>query len=249
MPDLLKRLKASDPSKLVSKDTLNDKLREKYLHNIKDINYTLKYEKPTKVMKKIASQGSYSGGSNIYSNPYGSASAGGAGGGSAGASGSSGGSGGNPYYGGCNPPHVHSMGNNCKSVPSSMWSSMQTIWSFNRGCVNSYTNAKAHVDDFASNYANTYFSQISPCLNTLAVYCNRKDGQNAARVCLSSGDNIARTRQAGISKSTENTILNYSNQFTQGVNKVKQEYNKFMKDPIAYGIGAAKNTINFFFGG
>ena len=43
IPDLLKRLQASDPSKYVNKDTLNNKLREKYLHNIKNINYTLKY--------------------------------------------------------------------------------------------------------------------------------------------------------------------------------------------------------------
>lgn len=75
MPDLLERLKESNPSQLLSKDTLNDKIKEKEVHNIENINYTLKYEEPTPVMKEIQdSSGGYSSGSNIYSNAYGSAS-------------------------------------------------------------------------------------------------------------------------------------------------------------------------------
>ena len=213
MPDLLKRLQASDPSKLVNKTTLNDKLREKYLHNIKNINYTLKYEKPTKVMKKISSQGSYTPGSNVYENAYGSAS-GGAGGASGG--GASGGEGGNNYFGGCNPPAVNQMGNNCQSVPSDMWSSFQTLHSYNRGCVNSYTNAKAHIDNYASNWPNDYFSKISPCLGVLAQYSTRSDGQNGASVCKSSGDSIASGKQwsnfqSGVEKQVSNGINWMSN--------------------------------------
>ncbi|MBQ4009235.1 MAG: hypothetical protein II604_00860, partial [Bacteroidales bacterium] len=69
IPDLIERLKASDPSQLVSKQTLDDKIKESELHNIKDINYTLKYEEPTPIMQEIASQGSFSAGNTLYSNP------------------------------------------------------------------------------------------------------------------------------------------------------------------------------------
>ena len=218
MPDLLKRLQESDPSKLVNKDTLNNKLKEKYLHNIKNINYTLKYEKPTKVMQEISSEGSYTAGSNVYENAYGSATA--ASGGSSGSNGSSGSSN-SQYYGGCNPPEVHSMGNGCKKVPSSMWSTMQTLWAYNRGCVNSYTNAKWHVDNFAKNYANTYFDQISPCLNILQQYCNRADKDNAARKCKESGDGYARVKQTtNVANKVVSTITSGVQAFTNELNKI-----------------------------
>lgn len=186
MPDLLKRLKASDPSKLVNKTSLNNKLKEKYLHNIKNINYTLKYEKPTKVMQKISSQGSYSSGNTIYENPYASASSssgGGAGGALSGVGNSlvSG-------FGGCNPPNPV-----CPSVPQSLWSSMQQIWAYNRSCIDTFAKAMTNVNNFAKNYPSLYKSNVVPCLDTMAKYTNRKDGGNGALSCLNHSNTYAMT--------------------------------------------------------
>ena len=181
MPDLLKRLEASDPSKLVNKTSLNNKLREKYLHNIKNINYTLKYEKPTKVMQKIASEGSYSGGSNIYDNPYGSVSAGAGGEGANLYDRSTTGASGGINNAGCNPPHVRTWGNKCVSVNSGMYSAMETIWKFNRGCVNDYTSAKQTIANQARNNSKYYLSTTHPCLEVVAQYTKRSDGLNAAQ--------------------------------------------------------------------
>jgi hypothetical protein len=71
MPDLLERLKDVDMSDVVSPDMIKQKLREDKLANIKNINYTLKYEEPTKVMTKINSESNYTaGGSNVYKKAY-----------------------------------------------------------------------------------------------------------------------------------------------------------------------------------
>lgn len=53
-PDLLEYLKTSDPMGSITKDTLSNKLKESKVGNEKNINYTLKYEEPTEVMKQIA---------------------------------------------------------------------------------------------------------------------------------------------------------------------------------------------------
>ena len=184
MPDLLKRLKSSDPSKLVSKNSLNDKLREKYLHNIKHINYTLKYEKPTKVMQKIASQGSYTPGENIYANAYASPSAGGSGGAGAGVEGSYsvGGSG-------------KSGGEICPSVPSSQWNAISEIYAFNRSQTDSFTNAYNSIKSFSEGQPNTYFSAVVPCLTTMSKYSTRSDGRNAASEILNGLGASARWNQ------------------------------------------------------
>ena len=226
MPDLLKRLQASDPTKAVNKYTVNNKLREKYLHNIKNINYTLKYEKPSKVMKKIASKGSYSGGSNIYENAYGSPSSGGGGSGAS-AGGGGGSSNKNKVNSGCNPPHVKKMGNNCKGVPSSMWATMQGLWKFNRSCSDNFTPQKQAVVNFAKNYPNTYYSNVAPCLSVLAQYCSRKDKMNAAQICKEAGDNAAKNRQvsnvsANVGKGTLATFQNWTQQAQKTVNDVKK---------------------------
>lgn len=225
MPDLLKRLEASDPSKLVNKKSLNNKLKEKYLHNIEHINYTLKYEKPTKVMQKIASEGgSYDAGSNIYSNPYGSASSqtGGATGGGVSVS-SQGGANTN-----CTAPDVRMMGNNCKGVPSSLWDAFKEIWRYNRGCTNTFAKAYEDIKNFAFNSPNTYFSNVEPCLNVLKQYSTRSDGGNAAESCRKIGTSTAQQRQ--LSRPVENFIK----QGIDVVNKAGQEFNKFKKDPLGY---------------
>lgn len=198
IPDLFKRIKSSNPSKVVNKDTLNNKLREKYLHNIKHINYTLKYEKPTPVMKKIASQGSYTAGSNVYSNAYGSASGGGTGGGGASESEYK-----NSLNSGCNnAPGAKSF---CPNAPSSQWSALETVWKYNRGCVDSYTNAKNVIVNYATTYASHYLSQIDPCLATMSSYTKRTDGGNAASDIRSAANSIAHEKtKSGLDRIVEN---------------------------------------------
>ena len=224
MPDLLKRLKSSDPSKLVSKDTLNDKLREKYLHNIKDINYTLKYEKPTKVMKKIASQGSYSGGSNVYSNPYGSASAGASAGGTGTAASSQ-----NSVNTSCTSPPVKTY---CPSVPSSVWSSIQEVWEYNRDCRPNVANAYNNLVAYATNFSRVYLSSVDPCLNTMSKYTTRKDGGNGASLIRAKANGTA-----------HNTINAYERNQQLKAQKANNKSKQSSQNKGVFGLG-----INLGFG-
>ena len=229
MPDLLKRLQSSNPSKLVNKNTLNNKLREKYLHNIKNINYTLKYEKPTPVMKKIASQGNYTPGSNIYENAYGSASAGGAGGaGGVGGSGATGSS-------------------SCPSSPNSDVSgALDTVYSFNRSSTNDYSGARSTIINFASNNPDTYYSSVDGCLATMSKYTNRSDGRNAATDCMNAAReaaNFARNRSNPINNAVQ-TATNWGRQLYNGVmnglNNIGNTIHQ-VSTGIANGIG---NFVN-----
>lgn len=74
MPDLFERLKASNPAELVNQDVLTRKLGERFVSNIDDINYTLKYEEARESIKNIVSLGDtgFSPGSQIYSQGWGS---------------------------------------------------------------------------------------------------------------------------------------------------------------------------------
>ena len=206
MPDLLKRLKASNPKDSITKDTLNNKLREKYLHNIKDINYTLKYEKPTPVMKKIASQGRYSGGSNIYENAYSSPSS--SGGGSSG--------------GGSSKTKVkasYSTGNNCYTLDvgrycpavkdSSMQECMRIISSYNRGCRNDISDCESKIMNYASGpWARSgYASQVSPCLGTMAKNIRRSSGGGLCSRIKADADLKASVH--GAINAATNTIVNW----------------------------------------
>ena len=254
MPDLLKRLQKSDPSKLVNKSSLNNKLREKYLHNIKNINYTLKYEKPTKVMKKIASQGHYSGGNPIYENVYGGG-GGTDGSGGVGAGGGAGSAGASGSGGGCTPGEVTSWGSSCSGVPSSLHTPLKRIWMFNGACgVNDYTAAKQAVVNFARNYANTYFSAgVSSCLGVLAQRNRRSDGHNAASETKSMADWEAGKTQGSrvvehavsAASSFGNAISNTShaimNRITTGLNQAGQAIHNFVSNPIG--------TLKSWFGG
>ena len=187
IPDLLKRLQESDPSKYVNKNTLNNKLREKYLHNIDNINYTLKYEKPTPVMKKISSQGSYSSGSNVYSNPYGSASSGGGSGSSQ--------AGGGVGAGASNKKqdcYTLDVKKNCPGVYSSMWPCMQQISAYNRDCTDEWRSCWETVSNYASGpYSKYYSSGVSPCLKRIAKNFRRKKGDNIAQKLYIHADNLA----------------------------------------------------------
>ena len=252
MPDLLKRLQKSDPSKLVNKTSLNNKLREKYLHNIKNINYTLKYEKPTKIMKKIASQGNYSGGSPIYSQTYGGGGGTGEGGGAA-AGATGGGASNSGGGGGCTPGEVSSWGSSCSGVPSSLHTPLKRIWMFNGACgVNDYTAAKQAVVNFARNYPNTYFSAgVSSCLSVLAQRNRRSDGHNAAQKTKEDADSAAQVKQVSrvIDKGTQ-AGQNFLNQVTGGINNIGKAVNGALSaggKAIGNGIDYVKKGINSFF--
>lgn len=219
MPDLLKRLEASDPSKLVNKSTLNDKLREKYLHNIKNINYTLKYEKPTPVMKKIASQGSYTAGDTIYANPYASPSA-------AGGAGGVGGSGSSARnIGSCSVPDGNVI---CNICPSSQWEALRQLWAYDRGCTDSFADAYNSIASFAQSYAIEYKAHVQPCLETMQKGCSRSDGGCGSASCLG---NIklgadARVALAGVKSAAKNAIDTVVDYGKSAVNTLQTGFNQ-----------------------
>lgn len=213
MPDLLERLKASDPSKLVNKDTIANKLKESKEGNIKNINYTLKYEKPTPVMKKISSEGGasgYSAGNNIYATNYGSSSSSNGGGRSNGSSNIS--ASGNPR-----PPN-----DLCSSIGNSqVIAAMKLIWSYNRGYANDYSSARTTIINYARNTPATYSSRAAPCLATLAKYCSRSDGCNAAQFVKNDADWTA--TQSGVSKTVTKTATNV---VSRAISEGQRRYNK-----------------------
>ena len=88
-PDLLEYLKSSDPMGSITKDTLSNKLKESKVGNEENINYTLKYEEPTEVMKQIAATSVPVQTANPVSGGGGAGGAGGGGGGVGGGGGSS----------------------------------------------------------------------------------------------------------------------------------------------------------------
>lgn len=171
MPDLLERLKDSDPSKLLSKDTLNDKLKEKYVHNIEDINYTLKYEEPTPVMKEIQNNaGGYSSGSNIYANAYGSAGGGGSG---QIVSGSS-----SYTQAQCDVVYRRqSPCDNTKNLPVAK--SLVQVQAYNVGCTNNLPITA--IVNYAQSASDANKRAILICLQTMAKNVKRKDGSNGAQ--------------------------------------------------------------------
>lgn len=183
MPDLIERLKKSDPNQSINKWTVYNKVKESKEGNVKNINYTLKYEKPTPVMKKISSEGSgqFEAGESMYGTNYGAGAA------AADAAAAIGGGGSNQQQ--TVPDHV------CDSVTStSINTAMQSIWKFNREMTGDYSWAKNKIIEYAQNYPKTgYPNEAVPCLNTLAQYCTRKDGINAAVLTRQAADSAAAT--------------------------------------------------------
>ena len=211
MPDLLDRLKKSNPNQAINKYTVQDKIKESELHNIKNINYTLKYEKPTPVMKKIASQGAneFKPGTSIYGTNYGSSSSGG--GGSGGTS--------NNSSSKSAPKWV------CDSVKnSSINSAMQSIWLFNGGYSEDYSSAKKTIVNYAINSPTLYRQQAAPCLNTMAKRCNRKDKVNAATLTKQAADSAMTTSK--ITKPLARAANNVIRGAVTRYNKVKQNLSK-----------------------
>ena len=214
MPDLLERLKKSDPNKAINKWTGINKDKEGQLHNIKNINYTLKYEKPTKRMRKIASQGNsnFEAGESIYGTNYGS-SGGGANGSSNGADVSASG---NPR-----PPS-----DLCSFIGNeAVISAMKLIWAYNRGYADDYSSAKSTIESYAANSPQGYSSSAVACLNTLAKYSNRPDGNNAASIIKGAADgqaSSASSAASGVIRSVGETAVNI---VQQGYNALKGAYN------------------------
>lgn len=56
IPDMYERVKLFKPDEALTKNLLANKLKEDKIGNLKNINFTLKYEEPTPVMKKIQSE-------------------------------------------------------------------------------------------------------------------------------------------------------------------------------------------------
>lgn len=233
MPDLLQRLKKSDPNKAINKWTVYNKIKESKEGNIKNINYTLKYEKPTPVMKKISSEGAanggYSAGKNIYSTNYGSSSSSNGGGGSNESSGVS--ASGNPR-----PPN-----NLCSSIGNSqVIAAMKLIWSYNRGYANDYSSARSTIINYARNSPATYSSRGAPCLATLAKYCSRSDGRNAAQLIKNDADWTA--TQSGVSKTVTKTATNI---VSGAISETRRRYNKASSQWKKGNYGGAIMTAIF----
>jgi len=182
MPDLLKRLKKTDPKWSINKYTVYNKAKESELHNVDNINYTLKYEKPTKIMKKTAESSNYSKGKDIYGTNYGSKE-------DSGGSGSS-----------SKSKNKASKSTSASGTPrppdwvcgcvknATINSAMRLIWSYNRGYASSYQSALETITRYAHEFPAAYKAQAAPCLNTMSKYCIRGDKVNAAAIVLSRGN-------------------------------------------------------------
>lgn len=217
MPDLIERLKDSDPSKLLSKTNLNDKLKEKYVHNIENINYTLKYEEPTPVMKEIQSNaGGYSSGSTVYANPYSSASA--VGGGGGGGSSKKAVSGSTSYtQSQCNA--VLNRATPCAIVKNAtIGKALVRVQAFNVGCVNDYPYDQ--ILNYAKSASSSNRSNVLSCLNTMAKNVRRKDKRNGAQELANAIK--SNTGVAGVIKSVQNRINTGLNNLAQ---TAKNTYN------------------------
>lgn len=227
MPDLIERLKDSDPSKLLSKTNLNDKLKEKYVHNIENINYTLKYEEPTPVMKEIQSNaGGYSSGSTVYANPYSSASA--VGGGGGGGSSKKAVSGSTSYtQSQCNA--VLNRSTPCAIVKNAtIGKALVRVQAFNVGCVNDYPYDQ--ILNYAKSASSSNRSNVLSCLNTMAKNVRRKDKRNGAQELANAIR--SNTGVAGVIKSVQNRINtglnNLAQQSRSALNWAATEFKKWI---------------------
>lgn len=78
MPDLLDRLKAldkADMTTIMGKKVITEKEREDQISwaDVYNLNYTLRYSKPTAAMTKLNESSNYTPGNNVYKNVYNSA--------------------------------------------------------------------------------------------------------------------------------------------------------------------------------
>ena len=225
IPDLIERLKASDPSQLVSKQTLDDKIKESEVYNIDQINFTLRYEEPSPIMQEIASQGSFSAGNTLYSNPYGSAGGGGGGG-----------DGGNNGFdaGGAGDGTPSSY---CPDIPGDVYDAIDEIFRWNRNQANNYDFAWSSIMSFAQNHPQTYTSYVEPCLGTLCNYSVR-DGNAACHIMgVAGGVATASGTVKGVSEWVNDTANWVADSVSNAVNTVSE------------WAGNAWNTVSNAIGG
>lgn len=190
MPDLIDRLKDSDPSKLLSKQNLNDKLKEKYIHNIENINYTLKYEEPTEEMKRLLEgAGSYKAGNTIYANPYASATSGGGGGNWVDTR-----VGGSTSYtnGQCNV--VRNRGSPCGNVNSgtALGRYLVQVQLYNVGCSNDISGPSSQIVAIARQ-SDGWKRMAVDCLTTMGKNIRRSDGSNGSQIVINAINASVRT--------------------------------------------------------
>lgn len=228
MPDLLERLKASNPNDTINKWTVQNKQKESELHNIKNINYTLKYEKPTARMKKIASEGATSSGFTPGTSMYGT---------NYGASGGSGGGGGSGNSGLSASGTPRPPDNLCSNIgDSAVIAAMKLVWSFNGGYANDYSSAKDTIVNFARNHPQTYSSRASPCLATLSKRLLRSDRTNAAAIiknvadgtATSSGISMTVTTAVSVTQNAIRTVGNIANNIVKGVQGIGKSIQSFL---------------------
>ena len=237
MPDLIDRLKKTDPNKAINKWTEYNKQKESELHNIKNINYTLKYEKPTKRMKKIASEGAKSSGftpgASMYGTNYGAAASGDGTGGT--------GADGNTSASGTQRP----PDDLCSSIgDSAVIAAMKLVWSYHRGYANDYSSAYSTIVNFARNHPQTYSSTAAPCLSTLSKYVTRSDGVNAAQAIKNAAD--ATATSSGITKTVSNAVSGVTTGVSNTINWAVNGVSNFVSNTVntvSGWVSAAKSWL------
>lgn len=169
IPDLLERLKESNPKKHLSNAVVAQKARESQLYNIDDINYTLKYEEDSEELKEISSRGTGLGNQiassqgkiivNIAPGTF-------------------------VDEGECIAPEK--LFANIKS--SEMIDALKKIYLFNHDCLLAYPNTS--VLSYALENPALYNSQIKPVLNQIANVSKRKDRRNGGKEIMDRINNI-----------------------------------------------------------
>lgn len=163
IPDLIERLKQTDLSEVDSEKAVSAHLKEDTLANIKDINYTLKYEEPTEAMKNITGgdSGSFTpSGAGIYPTQW----SGGGGGGAVGAVSGVGNALGGGSTKNCNPPNKP-----CASIGEEyLQATARELWKYQRGCGNNYHTYIKRWDAVKRKDPKKYNKQIVPCIQTVS---------------------------------------------------------------------------------
>ena len=212
VPDLLERLKDSNPSDYINKETLTNYYKEDKLANIENINYTLQYEEPTEAMKSITSNsGGYTPtGSGVYGTQWGSAS------GSSSSTGTSGSSSSSSSGTSCTPPNAP-----CASIKEEyLQATAREMWKYQRNCPNNYNTYIARWDALASQNPTKWKQQVSPCISTLSKVNTRtadaKWKQQRDNSLTSKISNAISTASKAVTK----TIKSVGSAVASGINTV-----------------------------
>lgn len=194
IPDLLERLKESNPKKHLSNVVVAQKVRESQLYNIEDINYTLKYEDSEEI-KSISSEGTGLGNQiapaqgriveKIAPGLF-------------------------VDEGECIAPEK--LFTNVKS--SEMIDALKKIYLFNHDCLLSYPNTS--VLSYALENPELYNSQIKPVLNQIANVSKRKDRRNGGKEIINRIDNIVPTNNSQTSSIVSGLVNSAIKSFTNG---------------------------------